>query len=214
MCDEYKRQLGERRGELYVLTSFDCLCYQQKGESQCENEENLFAELESLKEAYDLQRNAALAQQNDLTVQIACCETKNKGLRQKVDELEARLEELVGQGESQKQFMNFQMSELNDIIDQDKEILTSQIEKYQQLNLQLEQENYELTTSYERDKALWEGKSKFFQQQKDQAKADFVSAMEKFQRTMQLIIKTRATEKKFVEKQLQQQLSKAEERSH
>lgn len=50
----------------------------------------------------------------------------------------------------------------------EKKALLNETDKYKNLNLQLEQDKNELITNYEKDKALWEGKFHFFEQQKDQ----------------------------------------------
>lgn len=49
----------------------------------------------------------------------------------------------------------------------------------------MEKEYSEIQSSYERDKALWEGKFNFLEQQKDQAKQDLQEATKKFEMTLE-----------------------------
>lgn len=45
-----------------------------------------------------------------------------------------------------------------------------QLEKYKQKLFDIENEKNEIISNYERDRALWEGKFQFLEQQKDQLK--------------------------------------------
>jgi outer membrane protein TolC len=47
-----------------------------------------------------------------------------------------------------------------------------------------------MNNSYDRDKALWDGKFKFLEQQRDTAKKDFEDAQRKFQATVEQLQKT------------------------
>lgn len=78
---------------------------------------------------------------------------------------------------------------------QEKRQLQQELEKFKQLNLTLEQEKSEIYTSYERDKALWEGKFQFLEQQKEQAKQDLVDALKKFELTLMHLQQARLREK-------------------
>ncbi len=53
---------------------------------------------------------------------------------------------------------------------QERKQILQELEKYKNFNLQLEQDKNEILTIYDRDKALWEGKFNFLDQQKEQAK--------------------------------------------
>jgi hypothetical protein len=50
---------------------------------------------------------------------------------------------------------------------------------------ELERDYSEVQSSYERDKALWDGKFQFLEQQKDQAKSDLQEATKKFEMTLE-----------------------------
>jgi hypothetical protein len=59
----------------------------------------------------------------------------------------------------------------------------------------LEQEKSETNATYEREKALWEGKFHFLEQQKEQAKQDLVDALKKFEMTLMHLQRARNNEK-------------------
>ena len=67
-------------------------------------------------------------------------------------------------------------------------------------NLQeLERELSEVSSLYERDKALWDGKFQFLEQQKDQAKSDLSEATKKFEMTLEQLQKRGSYEKDKIE---------------
>ena len=63
----------------------------------------------------------------------------------------------------------------------------------------MERDYGEVQSSYERDKALWEGKFTFLEQQKDQAKQDLSEATKKFEMTLEQLHKRGTAEKDKVE---------------
>lgn len=77
----------------------------------------------------------------------------------------------------------------------EKKAFIAELDKYKELNLTLEQQKNDTLTNYDRDKALWEGKFQFLDQQKEQAKQDLVDALKKFELTLQHLNKVRINEK-------------------
>jgi hypothetical protein len=54
----------------------------------------------------------------------------------------------------------------------------------------MERQHSDLNNAYDKDKALYEGKFKFLEQQRDTAKRDFEDAQNKFQSTVEQLQKT------------------------
>lgn len=59
-----------------------------------------------------------------------------------------------------------------DHVNKDREIFLGENERLKNALQEMEREFSEVQSSYERDKALWEGKFQFLESQKEQAKSD------------------------------------------
>lgn len=69
------------------------------------------------------------------------------------------------------------------------------LEKYKALCLKYESEKNDLMALYDKDRALWEAKFTFLDQQREQAKIDLNEAMKKFESTLENLQKARSNEK-------------------
>ena len=76
----------------------------------------------------------------------------------------------------------------------------------------MERQFQDLNNNYDKDKALWDGKFKFLEQQKDQAKKDFEEAQKKFQSTVEQIQKAQAENKAKTENSHMNTLSQMEQK--
>ena len=65
--------------------------------------------------------------------------------------------------------------------------------------LDLERENSEVSSNYERDKALWKEKFEFLENQKKQAKEDLKEAQKKFEMTIEQLQRKESNDKGKVE---------------
>lgn len=81
----------------------------------------------------------------------------------------------------------------------DKESIHQEVEKWRNLYLETERLNQDISNNYDKDKALWDGKFKFLEQQKDQAKKDFEEASRKFQSTVESLQKNQSESKNKTE---------------
>lgn len=68
-------------------------------------------------------------------------------------------------------------------------MLQSELERVKQLLNDLERLYCDLQNTSERDRALLEGKCQFLEQQRDQAKQDYLEASRKFEQTLEQIQK-------------------------
>lgn len=101
---------------------------------------------------------------------------------------------------------------MKDQLSQQQKNMSGDVEKWRVQNLQLEQEKNDILTNYDRDRALWEGKFQFLEQQKEQAKQDLVDALRKFELTLQHLQKARSGEKEEHEQQLNELLLSMEKK--
>ena len=115
---------------------------------------------------------------------ISQLEIEKSSLNEKVTALESKNLETEVRLNSGVKNLKMQLEQLKESNDIDKKSLTSEIEKYRSLNLQIESEKSELMTNYEKDRVLWEGKFEFLNEQKDQAKGELDEAVKKFDVTL------------------------------
>jgi hypothetical protein len=71
----------------------------------------------------------------------------------------------------------------------DKAIIQEEVEKWRREYNEIERVHADINNQYDKDKALWEGKFKFLEQQKETAKRDLEEANKKFQQTVEQLQK-------------------------
>lgn len=72
-----------------------------------------------------------------------------------------------------------------DSISKDRDGLVSDNDRLKAMVQDLEKDMSDISSNYERDKALWDGKFTFLESQRDQAKADLSEAHRKFEMTLE-----------------------------
>ena len=77
----------------------------------------------------------------------------------------------------------------------DKQAIHDEVEKWRSQFLEIERQYQDLNNNYDKDKALWEGKFKFLEQQRDTAKKDFEDAQRKFTMTVEQLQKAQSENK-------------------
>ena len=122
--------------------------------------------------------------------------------KEKILNLEARLADSENKYNNEISSYTNQINNLREAYDNERKPLISEIEKFRAITSQLENEKAELIASYEKDKALWEGKFTFLEQQKEQAKADLSENLKKFESTLHHLQKARSSEKNEQESNL------------
>lgn len=155
---------------------------------------------------------------NDLECERAILLEKNQ-------QLQARLADIESKFETQIHHYNLQISQFKDNSETDRRPLLSDLEKYKALCLQFESEKNEILALYDKDRALWEAKFNFLEQQREQAKNDLAEAMKKFETTLDNLQKARNNEKNqndstmtdmllSLEKKYQTQINDINQKSH
>lgn len=92
----------------------------------------------------------------------------------------------------------------------DKAQIQEEVERWRREYNELERQYADLNNSYDRDKALWEGKFRFLEQQRDTAKKDFEEAQRKFQATVEQLQKQQSDSKSKSESSHSQMMSQLE----
>jgi chromosome segregation ATPase len=122
--------------------------------------------------------------EQNLNKRIHEFEREEAVLKEKLSTAEAKIEELTKQHEEDLQKQKEQLEGLSSSQFKDKETIVAENAKLKQQCYELEKENAELSSNYEKDKALWEGKFSFLEQREAQAKQDLAEAQRKFDSTI------------------------------
>lgn len=141
-----------------------------------------------------LKKNAKDSDQNNIK-KINDLERERAILLEKNQQLQNRLSDIESKFESQIHHYNLQISQYKDSQESDKKPLMLDLEKYKALCLQFESEKNEILALYDKDRALWEAKFNFLEQQREQAKNDLAEAMKKFETTLENLQRARNNEK-------------------
>ncbi|CAD8065990.1 unnamed protein product [Paramecium primaurelia] len=192
---------------------FDEKIKQQKNEYSIELEQKLERAQEektAIETKYDKIKKQLKESEYQYNKQASTLEREKAILTEKLGNLESRKNELESKIKDESASVAQQQAALREQIAAEKKSLQQELEKYKQFNLQLEQEKSEIHTSYERDKALWEGKFQFLEQQKEQAKQDLVDALKKFEMTLMHLQRARSNEKDEQENNLNELLLSVE----
>lgn len=116
-------------------------------------------------------------------------------LQEKVNNMETRLNEAEQRLNNENQNSSIQINQLKESFAAEKKLLAAMSDKYKAQYLDLEQQLSEISSNYEKDKALWKGKFHFLEQQREQAKNDLADAQKKFELTLQQLQKYRKADK-------------------
>lgn len=91
---------------------------------------------------------------------------------EKLANAESKRDEVKQKYENEITYLKEQLTLATDALSKDRDIFIQDNERLKIAHQELERELSEVTSSYERDKALWENKFQFLEQQKEQAKSD------------------------------------------
>lgn len=118
-------------------------------------------------------------------------EKENAILNEKLENLQRRLDELENKYNNETHQYNLQISNFRESQESERKPLLAELEKYRALCMQLELDKGEILALFDRDRVLWEGKFRFLETQKEQARADLQDALKKFETTLQHLQKAR-----------------------
>lgn len=144
-----------------------------------------------------VKRSAKDADQNK-DKRIADLEKEKAILTEKLENLQARADELESKLNNEVHQYNLQISNIRENQESERKPLLADLEKYRSLCMQLELEKGEILAIYDKDRVLWEGKFHFLEQQKEQARSDLQDALKKFETTLQHLQRARMKILKFI----------------
>lgn len=142
------------------------------------------AEKESVEAKYDLKRKALKDNEATLARLTAQYDRERAVLTEKCSSLEAQVKDSTKAFEADILRLKEANEQLTLALNGDKAYIQEELEKQKRENAELDRKNQDLANTYDREQALWEGKFKFLEQQRDTAKKDYEDAMKNFQATI------------------------------
>jgi chromosome segregation ATPase len=133
-----------------------------------------------LEEKYENKRKALKEVETKFQKKISEIEKEKVSLEERLNSSETELSKLDKKQANEIENLLVQINSLKDASNGDKKGLLIDLEKLKKRTYELELENTELTSTYEKDKALWEGKFQFLEQQRDQYKEDSAETQKNF----------------------------------
>jgi hypothetical protein len=156
-------------------------------------------EKETAEAKYDQKRKAHKELEAALARLSAANERERAILAEKCANLESQLREAQRNAEAEVSKLNQAIEQLQLSLSGDKASIQEELEKKRRENAELDRQNQDLINSYDRDKALWDGKFKFLEQQRDTAKKDCEDAQRNFQVTLDRVTKNASESKQKLE---------------
>jgi len=142
------------------------------------------AEKESVDAKYDVKRKALKDNEATLARLTAQYDRERAVLTEKCSSLEAQVKDSTKAFEADILRLKEANEQLTLALNGDKAYIQEELEKQKRENAELDRKNQDLANTYDREQALWEGKFKFLEQQRDTAKKDYEDAMKNFQATI------------------------------
>ena len=140
---------------------------------------------EAAEAKFDAKRRTMKEFEATMTKNLQGLEREKAVLLEKTQNMEKKAEESEKAYEEELGRLKEQLTGVNAGVAKDKQVLVEEADKLKKQILELEKENSEINSNYERDKVLWEGKCTFLEQQKDQAKKDMQEAQQNFSLTIE-----------------------------
>jgi len=114
---------------------------------------------------------------------------------QKISSLESKLSMLKEKYEKEIEGMNFESQNTIEQLDSEVQQLVKENEDLKAQLIDFERDYSELHSNYERDKALWDDRWEFLENQKNQAKRDLQDAHQKFEMTVEQLQRKDSSER-------------------
>ena len=208
-AEELKKQADE-----YSSKFEEALKNQKEGYIKEINElvEKFNTERATLEEKYEAKRKAIKENEINYQKRISQLEKDKLILTAQLTTLEGKKNEFERKCSSNNEGFNNQIQELKESFNNERKSLLAEIENYREVVHQLEQEIAEIQANYDKDRALWEGKHGFLEQQRDQAKRDLQEAQKKFEAALSQLQKARNLDKESGEANQNSLISAMEKR--
>lgn len=148
-------------------------------------------EKQNLEQKHERVKKAAKDSELNKDKKLTELEKENAILNEKLENLQRRLDELENKYNNETHQYNLQISNFRESQESERKPLLAELEKYRALCMQLELDKGEILALFDRDRVLWEGKFRFLETQKEQARSDLQDALKKFETTLQHLQKAR-----------------------
>jgi DNA repair exonuclease SbcCD ATPase subunit len=106
-----------------------------------------------------------------------------------------KMSELENRHRGDLEQLEEQMAQTTENIAKERDFHYQELQKTKAALQELEKDSNEIASNYDKDKALWDGKIKFLEQQRDQAKADQAETQRKLMDTLEQLQKRVNNEK-------------------
>ena len=156
-----------QKGNEDTVSRYEERIAQQRTEYQqdlAQTLDRLTSDKDALDMKYETKRKALKEMEQNLNKRIHEFEREEAILREKLSTAEAKIEELVKAHEDEMNKQKEQLEMLNSSKFKDSETIALENSNLKKQINDLEKENTELKSNYERDQALWEGKFSFLEQ--------------------------------------------------
>jgi chromosome segregation ATPase len=148
-----------------------------------------------LEEKYETKRKALKESETKYQRKIGEIEKELALISEKLSNSEAEYSKLDRKQANEIESLVNQINTLKDAHVQDKKGLVAELENHKKRVYDLELENAEIISNYEKDKALWEGKLKFLESQRDQYKEDTAEIQRNFETMLESFRKYKTHDK-------------------
>lgn len=177
-----------------------------------ERVDKLNEEKNTIQNNLDKVKKVSAENEANLTKQVAQLQKDKALLEEKLKTLELRLGDAEQRLSSDTSNYSTQLGQLKENFTSEKKLILAENEKFKTQYLELEQQFSEVSSNYEKDKALWKGKFHFLEQQREQAKVDLADSQKKFELTLQQLQKYRKADKEETESTQNALISSMEKR--
>lgn len=152
--------------------------------------QRITAEKEASDAKYEQKRKALKDLESSINKQTSSMEREKAVLLERYQNLEAQQNELIKNYDIEITKLRETNEQLNMALSSDKQAIQEEVEKWRKEYHEIERNYTDLQNQLDREKALWDGKFKFLEQQRDTAKRDFEDAQRKFQSTVEQLQKS------------------------
>ena len=203
---KFKEEMERKHAE--ALTSLK----DEKTKEMNEAVDKLITEKEGLEKKLDMKRRALKETESSYARQLAAVEKERAVTSEKLSNQEAKFAELESRYAQEVALLQSQLKDRRGNDDSDKIAIQLENERLKTLASDLEKQLSELSSSYERDRTLWENKFNFLASQRDQARSDLSDSQKKFEQALEEMKKKGLLEKEKYENSSSSMLTSVESR--
>lgn len=138
---------------------------------------------------YEAKRKAFKETEQQIQKDHAALEKERAVLQEKLQHEASKMTELENRHKQDIEQLEEQMVQQVDSVVKERDFHYAELQKVRSMQQDTEKDYNEIMSTYDKEKALWENKVKFLEQQKDQAKADHAETQKKLMNTLEQLQK-------------------------